>query len=72
MMYGITSPDLVINICAPGPITLFLINIALNPVAFRIMTPETLTGSNSTTGFINPSFDKFQLTFVTTEPKEHV
>ena len=57
VILGITSPLLVRLTNAPNPILLSTINRALIPVAYVIVTPPIVTGSNCTRGFNSPSFD---------------
>ena len=49
-IFGITSPLRIICITAPTPILFFSIKEPLNPVAYDILTPPKLTGSNRTRG----------------------
>ena len=64
-IYGITSPLLINLTNAPNPILLSNINFALNPVAYVIVTPPIVTGSNCTRGFIKPLLDTVHNTSTT-------
>ena len=50
---------------APGPILFSMINFALFPVAFDIVTPDSLTGSINIVGFRAPHLLIFQDTSIT-------
>ena len=63
--WGITSPDLIILTTLDGPILLSTIYLALNAVAFEIITPDNLVGSSTSFGFKYPSLDTFHSTSLT-------